>query len=159
MCHATKKAGDHTVSIFTGRKTQLFHTCIAPRPLLQSTPFLHYSCPPSRVRHTANLINLQQPFAKYGHSKFHFNFFVFSSYIYHMGAMGASISFRTLCKNCYKMQTCNSIASIFDTNEECVTVDTCTTFVVNLRSIQGVMSIYSQEKRSNVCHSNRINQV
>ena len=57
-----------------------------------------------------------------------------------------SISFRTLCKNCYKMQTCNSISSIFGTNEESVMVDSHTMFVVNLRNIQGVMSIYSRKK-------------
>ena len=60
--------------------------------------------------------------------------------------MGASISFRILCKNCYKTQTCNSIASIFSTNEEHVTVDSRTKFVVNLRNIQGVMSVYSRKK-------------
>ena len=60
-----------------------------------------------------------------------------------MGATGALISFRTLCKNCCKMQTCNSIALIFGTNEERVMVDSCTKFVVNLSNIQGVMSIYS----------------
>ena len=43
-------------------------------------------------------------------------------------------------------QTCNLIASIFDTNEGCVTVDSCTKFVVNLSNIQGVMSIYSRKK-------------
>ena len=59
---------------------------------------------------------------------------------------GALISFRTLCKNCYKMQTCNLITSIFGTNEEHVTVDSRTKFVVNLRNIQGVMSIYSHKK-------------
>ena len=58
-------------------------------------------------------------------------------------ATGASISFHTLCKNCYKMQMCNLIASIFGTNGEHVTVDSRTKFVVNLRNIQGVMSIYS----------------
>ena len=62
------------------------------------------------------------------------------------GATGALISFCTLCKNCYKMQTCNSIASIFGTNEERVMVDSRTMFVVNLRNIQGVMSIYSHKK-------------
>ena len=56
--------------------------------------------------------------------------------------MGALISFRSLCKNCYKMQTCTSIASIFGTNE----VDSRTKFVVNLRNIQGVMSVYSHKK-------------
>ena len=61
---------------------------------------------------------------------------------------GASIYFRTLCKNCYKMQTCNSIASIFSTNDKCVMVDSRTNlkFVVNLSNIQGVMSIYSHKK-------------
>ena len=58
----------------------------------------------------------------------------------------ASISFCTLCKNCYKMQTCNSIASIFGTNEERVMVESRTKFVVNLRNIQEVMSIYSRKK-------------
>ena len=62
------------------------------------------------------------------------------------GATGALTSFRTLCKNCYKMQTCNSIALIIGTDEERVTVDSRTTFVVNLRNIQGVMSIYSRKK-------------
>ena len=74
-----------------------------------------------------------------------------------MGAMGASIYFRTLCKNCYKMQTCSLIASIFGTNEEHVTVDSRTKFVVNLRNIQGVMSVYSRKKRSNFCHGYRAN--
>ena len=45
------------------------------------------------------------------------------------GATGAKISFRSLCKNCYKTQTCTSIASIFGTNEECVMVDSRTKFV------------------------------
>ena len=69
--------------------------------------------------------------------------------------MGASISFHTLCKNCYKMQMCILIASIFGTNEERVMVDSRTKRVVNLRNIQGVMSIYSRKKRSNFCHGYR----
>ena len=44
------------------------------------------------------------------------------------------------------MQMCNSIAMVFGTNEECVTVDSRTQFVVNLSNIQGVMSIYSCKK-------------
>ena len=109
VCRAAKKAGDHTVSIFTGRKKkQLPHACIAPWPLLQSTLFLHYSCPPSRVRHTANLIK-----------------FVIA-----------------ICE----MQTCNSIALTFGTNEERVMADSCTKSVVNLSNIQGVMNIYSPKK-------------
>ena len=63
-----------------------------------------------------------------------------------MGDMGALISFRTLCKNCYKMQKCNSITLIFGTNEEHVTVDSRTKSVVNLSNIQGVMSIYTYKK-------------
>ena len=63
-----------------------------------------------------------------------------------MGATRALISFHTLCKNCYKMQTCNSIALIFGTNEEHVTMDSHTKFIVNLRNIQGVMSVYSRKK-------------
>ena len=63
------------------------------------------------------------------------------------GGYGVSISFRTLATNCYKMQTFSLIASIFGTNEECVTVDSCTKFVVNLSNIQGVMSIYSRKKK------------
>ena len=69
----------------------------------------------------------------------------FSSYAL-QGATGALISFHTLYKNCYKMQTCISIALIFGTNEERVTVDSCTTFAVNLKNIQGIMSIYSHKK-------------
>ena len=72
---------------------------------------------------------------------------------------GASISFRTLCKNCYKMQMRNTIASIFGTNEERVTMDSRTKFIVNLSNIQGVMDIYSHKKRSNFCHGYRVNQV
>ena len=63
-----------------------------------------------------------------------------------MEATGASISFRTLCKNCYKMQMYNSIASIFGTNEERVMVDSRTKLVVNLSNVQGVMSVYSRNK-------------
>ena len=59
--------------------------------------------------------------------------------------MGASIYFHILCKNCYKMQKCSSVASIFGTNEECVTVDLRTKFAVNLMNIQGVLSIYSHQ--------------
>ena len=44
------------------------------------------------------------------------------------------------------MQKCNLIALIFGTNEELVMVDPRTTFAVNLRNIQGVMSIYSHKK-------------
>ena len=77
------------------------------------------------------------------------------------GATGALISFRTLCKICYKMQTCNLISSIFGTNEERVTVDSCTKFVVNLRNIQGVtcMSVYSRKKDQTSYHSYRVNRV
>ena len=82
----------------------------------------------------------------------------FSSYAVR-GATGALISFRTLCKNCYKMQRCNSVASIFGTNEERVMVGSRTTFVVNLSNIQGVMDVYSHKKRSNFCHGYRVNQV
>ena len=58
--------------------------------------------------------------------------------------MGALISFCTLCKNCYKAQTCNSIASICGTNEERVMV---ASFAVNLRNIQGVMNVYTRKKK------------
>ena len=59
--------------------------------------------------------------------------------------MGASISFRTLCKNCYKMQTCNSIVSILGTSKERTKVHSHTKFAMNLINIQGVMSIYSRK--------------
>ena len=70
------------------------------------------------------------------------SFFLFMPY----EVSGTSISFHKFCKNCYKMQTCNSIASMFGTNEERVMVDSCTKFVMNLRNIQRVMSIYSRKK-------------
>ena len=70
----------------------------------------------------------------------------FSSSYAVWGATGTLISFSTLCKNCYKIQTCNSIASIFGTNKEHVMVDSLTKFSVNLRNIQGVMSINSHKK-------------
>ena len=54
--------------------------------------------------------------------------------------MGASISFHTLCKNCYKTQTCNSIVSIFGTSKEHIKVHSRTTFAMNLINIQGVMN-------------------
>ena len=82
------------------------------------------------------------------------NFVLRSSFFFFLCCMGvwggggyteASVYFRTLCKNCYKMQTCNSIASIFGTNEECVTMDSRTKFVVNLSNIQGVMDVYSHK--------------
>ena len=66
--------------------------------------------------------------------------------------MGASISFCTLCKNCYKMQISNSIALIIGKNEEhfILTVDSCTKFAVYLRNIQGVMNVYPSKKGSNL---------
>ena len=71
---------------------------------------------------------------------------LFSSYAVR-GATGASISFHTVCKNCYKMhmQMCNSIASIFGTTEKRVTVDSSTKFVVNLRNIQGVIHVIKDQ--------------
>ena len=74
-----------------------------------------------------------------------FNFFVFFFAV--GGATGALISFRTLCKNCYKTQTCNSIVSIFSTSKEHIKVHSCTKFAMNLINIQGVMSIYSCKKK------------
>ena len=70
----------------------------------------------------------------------------FPSYAVWGGTTGASLSFCTLCKNCYTMQMCNSIALIFGKNQERVMVDLHTKFVVNLRNIQRVMSIYSHKK-------------
>ena len=49
VCCAAKKV---TVDILIEEKKHHFHECIAPWPFLQSTPFLHYSCPPGRVGHT-----------------------------------------------------------------------------------------------------------
>ena len=62
------------------------------------------------------------------------------------GATGASLYFPTLCKNCYKMEMHSSIALIIGTREERVTMDSRTKFAVNLRIIQGFMSIYSRKK-------------
>ena len=73
------------------------------------------------------------------------SFILVSSFFFFLCHMPL-IYFHTLCKNCYKMQMCNSVASIIGTNEECVMVDLCTKFAVNLRNIQGVMSIYSCKK-------------
>ena len=56
------------------------------------------------------------------------------------------------------MQMCDLIASIYGTNEEHITVDSRTKFAVNLRNIQGVMSVYSRKKKSNVCHGYRVNK-
>ena len=68
----------------------------------------------------------------------------FSSYAVR-GLRGFQFIF-AVCKNCYKTQTCNLVALIFGTNEECVMVDSRTKFAVNLSNIQGVMSIYSRKK-------------
>ena len=76
------------------------------------------------------------------------------------GATGASIVlFAQFATKCYKIQMCNSIALIFGTNEEHVTVDSRTKFAVNLRNIQGVMSFHSHKKRLNFCHGNKVNRV
>ena len=79
----------------------------------------------------------------------------FFSLLMSYGAMGTLIYFCTLCKNCYKMQTCDSIASTIGTNEEHVTVDSHTKFAVNLRNIQGAIHV----KISNFCHGYRVNRV
>ena len=54
--------------------------------------------------------------------------------------------FAHFAKIAIKMQMCNSIASIFGTDEEHVTVDSHTMFVVNLRNIQGVMTFIHVKK-------------
>ena len=59
---------------------------------------------------------------------------------------GLRFLFAHFAQNCYKMQMCNSIASIFGTIEERVTMDSRAKLAVNLRNIQGVMSIYSRKK-------------
>ena len=74
------------------------------------------------------------------------------------GATGALfVLFAQFATKCYTIQTCNSIALIFGTNEERVTVDSRTKFAVNLRNIQRVMSFYSHKKRLNFCHGNKVN--
>ena len=72
---------------------------------------------------------------------------------------GAFDFFSHTLQKCYKTQMCNSIASIFGTNEERVMVDLRIKFVVNLSNIQGVMDVYSRKKRSHFCHGYRVNQV
>ena len=127
-----RKPAHHTVK-------QLFHACIALYPFSKVHHFCIIAvCQVGQVTQKI-LLNLQQPFVRYGRSKFHLYLF-FLLIMQYEGYWGASIYFHTLCKNCYKTQTCNSIASIFGTNEE---QDSYIKFAVNLRDIQGVMSIYS----------------
>ena len=71
-----------------------------------------------------------------------------------MGATGALISFCTLCKSCYKMQTCTLIASIFGTNEEHVTVDSCCESEEYSKSYECLVML----KILNFCHGYRINR-
>ena len=128
-------------------RKQLFHVCIAPWPLLQSTPFLHYSCPPGRIGHTANLIKFTIAICEIYMSVQSFDFislFFFMPY-------GSLIYFRTVHKNL--------IASIFGTNEECIKANSRTTFALNLMNIRGVMRIYSLKKRSNFCHGYSVSRV
>ena len=61
-----------------------------------------------------------------------------------MGGYEGFNFFSHTLQNCYKMQMCNLITLIFSANEEHVIVDSRTKFAVNLRNIQGVMSIYSR---------------
>ena len=75
------------------------------------------------------------------------SFILISSFFFLLMPYGGfDFSFFTLCKNYYKMQTCTSISLNFGTNEEHVMVDARTKFAVNLRNIQGVMSVYSRKK-------------
>ena len=60
--------------------------------------------------------------------------------------MGALISFRTLCKNCYKTQTCNAIVLTFGTSKECIKVHSRTKFAMNLINIQGVRAFIHIKK-------------
>ena len=77
------------------------------------------------------------------------SFVLISSFIFSSlwGATGASISFCTLCKTCYKTQMCNSIVLIFGTSKEHIKVHSHTKFAMNLLNIQGVMSVYSRKKK------------
>ena len=56
--------------------------------------------------------------------------------------MGTLIYFHTLCKNCHKMSTYNSVG----TNEELIEVDSCTKFAVNLMNIQGVITFKKKQQ-------------
>ena len=71
---------------------------------------------------------------------------LFSFCFFFLSRTGALISFRTLCKNCYKTQTCHSIVSIFGTSKVRIKVHLRTKFAMNLINIQGVMSVYSRKK-------------
>ena len=80
VCRAAKKASDHTMSILTGRKKTAFscvHSSMAPS---QSTPFLHYSCVPGRVHHTANLIKFATAICKIWVFKILFQFLFLMPY-------------------------------------------------------------------------------
>ena len=58
MCHAAKNSGmpHHGYNDRKKENNIFMHAHVAPWSLLHSTPFLHYSCVPGRVGHTANLI-------------------------------------------------------------------------------------------------------
>ena len=98
VCCAAKKASDYTVSILTGRKKTAFHACIAPWPLLQSTPFLHYSCRPGRVCHTANLIKFTTAICKIWVFKILFKFLRFFLLMPYRGYGGFDFFSHTLQK-------------------------------------------------------------
>ena len=66
------------------------------------------------------------------------SFVLISPFFFFLCHMGALIYFHTLCKNCYKMQMCSSIASIIGTNEEHVMVDSLTKFAVNLSVLKKI---------------------
>ena len=131
VCRVTKKAGArHIVSILSGRKKTAFSRVHKLHgPFSKGHHFcIIRSCPPDRVGHTANLIKFATAICE---------IWVFKvSFIFFLCCTGASIYFHTLCKNCYKTQACNSIASIFGTNEECIKMSSCNKFAEYQRSYE-----------------------
>ena len=61
----TKKTSAPHREYIDNKKENSFFMHASPWPLLQSTPFLHYRCPPGRVvHHTANVIKFTTAICK-----------------------------------------------------------------------------------------------
>ena len=140
------------MSILTGRKKTAFsrmNSSMHAWPLLQSTPFLHYSCPPS-ISHTIDY-GLRRLLSSYGHTVTA-NLIKFAAAICEIWAFKVSFQFLRFFliirlmpygrgfdyKNANVYNSIPSVPYIIGTDEERVTVDSRTTFAVNLRNIQGV---------------------
>jgi len=108
------------VSILTGRTKTQFSCMYSSMTLLESTRFLHCSCPPPRGRHTVNFDQFTEVIYEIWVVKLSCFFFVF---FFFRGYGDLNYSFCIFAKNCCNFLMRSLIALKFGTNKEHIKVN------------------------------------